>query len=131
MIKIDKQRADQIITEYFQKIYGFAIKKCYSYEESEELCSEILQEVYTSLRRAEEVVNVEGYIWRISEHTYAKYVSSRKKQEGISINGIDGMEIPVYDEYALEDSDDEIRRMRMEVAFLTEKRRRIVYCFYY
>lgn len=128
---MDKQQADQIITEYFQKIYGFAIKKCYSYEEAEELCSEILQEVYTSLRRAEEVVNVEGYIWRISEHTYAKYVSSRKKQEGISINGIDGMEIPVYDEYALEDSDDELRRMRMEVAFLTEKRRRIVYCFYY
>lgn len=131
---MDKQRADQIITEYFQKIYGFAIKKCYSYEEAEELCSEILQEVYTSLRRAEEVINVEGYIWRISEHTYAKYVSSRKKQEGISIdgiNGIDGMEIPVYDEYALDDSDDELRRMRMEVAFLTEKRRRIVYCFYY
>lgn len=128
---MDKQRADKIITEYFQKIYGFAIKKCYSYEESEELCSEILQEVYTSLRRAEEVVNVEGYIWRISEHTYAKYVSSRKKQEGISIDGIDGMEIPVFDDYALEDSEDEIRRMRMEVAFLTEKRRRIVYCFYY
>ena len=125
---MDKQRADQIITEYFQKIYGFAIKKCYSYEEAEELCAEILKEVYTSLRRAGEIINVEGYIWRISEHTYAKYVSSRKKQEGISI---DGMEIPVFDEYALEDSDDELRRMRMEVAFLTEKRRRIVYCFYY
>lgn len=125
---MEKHRADEIITEYFQKMYGFAIKKCYSYEEAEELCAEIVQKVYLSLLRAKEVFNVEGYIWRISEHTYARYVSSRKRQEGISI---DGMEIPVYDEYALEDGDEEIKRLRREIAFLTERRRRIVYCFYY
>lgn len=75
---MDKQRADHIITEYLHKIYGFAIKKCYSYEEAEELCAEIIQEVYLSLLKTKEVINREGYIWRISEHTYAKYVSSRK-----------------------------------------------------
>lgn len=41
------------------------------------------------------------------------------------------MEIPVYDEYDLEDSDEEVKKLRREIAFLTEKRRRIVYCFYY
>ena len=125
---MEKQRADQIITEYFQKMYGFAIKKCYSYEEAEELCAEIIHKVYLSLLRAKEIFNVEGYIWRISEHTYARYVSVRKKQEGISI---DGMEIPVYDEYALGDGDEEIKKLRREIAFLTEKRRRIVCRFYY
>ena len=40
---MEKQIADQIITGYFQKIYGFAIKKSYSYEEAEDLCSEIVQ----------------------------------------------------------------------------------------
>lgn len=125
---MEKQRADEIITEYFQKMYGFAIKKCYSYEEAEELCAEIVQKVYLSLLRAKEVINVEGYIWRISEHTYARYVSTRKRQEGVSI---DGMEIPVYDEYALEDGDEESKKLRREIAFLTEKRRRIVYDFYY
>lgn len=125
---MEKRRADQIITEYFQKIYGFAIKKCYSYEEAEELCAEIVYEVYRSLLKAKEVFNVEGYVWRISEHTYAKYVSSIKKQQGISI---DGMEFPFYDEYAVEDSDDEMKKLRREIAFLTEKRRQIVYCFYF
>lgn len=125
---MEKQKADSIITEYFPKIYGFAIKKCYSYEEAEELCAEIIKEAYLSLLRAKEVINVEGYIWRISEHTYAKYVSLKKKHEGISI---DEMQIPFFDTYSIEFSDDEIRQLRREIAFLTEKRRRIVYCFYY
>ena len=94
---MEKQKADQIITEYFQKIYGFAIKKCYSYEDAEELCAQIVQNVYLSLRKVEEIFNVEGYVWRISQNTYAKYVAVRKRQEGISIDGMDGLEIPCYD----------------------------------
>ncbi len=125
---MEKQKADQIITEYMQKLYGFAMKKAYSYDEAEELCAEIIKEVYVSLLRAGEIVNLEGYIWRISEHTYAKYVSSVKRHEGVSI---DGMEIPFYDDYVLEDPDGEMNRLRREIAFLTEKRRQIVYRFYY
>lgn len=124
---MDKQRADQIITEYLQKIYGFAIKKSFSYDEAEELCAEIIKEVYLSLLKAKEIINVEGYIWRISEHTYSKYVSSKKKHEGISI---DSVQIPFFENYSLEGAD-EIKQLRREVAFLTEKRRQIVYCFYY
>lgn len=133
---MDKQQADNIITEYFQKIYGFAIKKSFSYNEAEDLCGEIIQEVYLSLLKAKEIFNVEGYIWRISEHTYSKYVSSKKKQEGISINGdIPHMEIPSCDDFTevliSKDSEDEIAKLRREIAFLTEKRRQIVYYFYY
>ena len=125
---MEKQKADQIIMEYMQKLYGFAIKKAYSYEEAQELCAEITCEVYSSLLKAKEIINVEGYIWRISEHTYSKYVSVKKKHEGISI---DETEIPFYDDYAFEESDGEIERLRRGIAFLTEKRRRIVFCFYY
>ena len=125
---MDKQRADRIITEYLQKIYGFAIKKSYSYDEAEEICAEIIQEVYLSLLKAKEIINVEGYIWRISEHTYSKFVSSKKKHEGISI---DEVHIPFFEDYSFEAPDDEIKQLRREVAFLTEKRRQVVYRFYY
>lgn len=133
---MDKQQADNIITEYFQKIYGFAIKKSFSYDEAEDLCGEIIQEVYLSLLKAKDIFNIEGYIWRISEHTYSKYVSSKKKQEGISINGdMLDTEIPSCDDFTeallSEDSEEEIAKLRREIAFLTEKRRQIVYYFYY
>ena len=72
VIKMEKQCVDQIITEYMPKLYGFSIKKSFSYEEAEELCSDIIHEVYISLLQTEDIFNLEGYIWRISEHTYSK-----------------------------------------------------------
>lgn len=125
---MEKQKADSILTEYLAKIYGFAVKKSFSYSEAEDLCADIIEEVYVSLLKAKEVMNIEGYIWRISEHTYAKYVSSKKKQEGVSI---DGLVLPFFDEYSLGEAEDELLRLRREIAFLTKKRRKIVYLFYY
>ncbi len=46
---MDKQKADKLIEEYFQKIYGFAVRKSYSSEEAEELSAEMVKEVYLSL----------------------------------------------------------------------------------
>lgn len=125
---MEKQKADQVIVKYSKKIYGFAMKKSYSYEEAEELCADMISEVYLSLLRADEVINVEGYIWRICEHTYAKYVAATKQKQGVSI---DGMEIPYYDEYDLGDSNEELNKLRKEIGFLSSARRKIVYSFYY
>ena len=125
---MEKQKADAIIIEYLPKIYGFAIKKSFLYQEAEELCSDIVEEVYLSLLAAEEIYNVEGYVWRISQHVYSKFVSSKKKQCGISIDGLEiADETPLWEE----DPEEEIRLLRREIAFLTQKRRRIVYSFYY
>jgi RNA polymerase sigma factor (sigma-70 family) len=123
-----KEKADKLIIEYSPKIYGFAVKKAFSLEESEELAAEMVKEVYLSLLEANEVFNVEGYVWRICEHTYAKYVNSTKKHQGISL---DGMEIPYYDNYNLGEKDEDLKKLRQEIGFLSEKRRQIIYSFYY
>ena len=34
---MEKQKADDTITLYLEKIYGFAFKKAYSYDEAEEI----------------------------------------------------------------------------------------------
>lgn len=125
---MDKQTADSIITEYLQKIYGFAIKKCYSYQEAEELCAEIIKETYISLLKAEEITNIDGYIWRISQYAFSKYVSRQKKHEGISL---DNIQLPYFENFSLAEHNEEIHHLRMEIAFLTEKRRQIVYRYYY
>lgn len=125
---MEKQLADQAMEEYFHKIYGYAVKKTYSLEEAEELCAEMIKEVYLSFLRSKELINVEGYVWRICENTFAKYVTSKKKKQGISL---DGIILPYYDEYDLGESEEELRNLRREVAFLTQKRRQIVYSFYY
>ncbi|HBN83785.1 MAG TPA: hypothetical protein DDZ89_08060, partial [Clostridiales bacterium] len=74
---MNKQEAEEIIVEYLPKVYGFAIKKSFSYDEAEDLCSDIISGLYPSLLSAKEIYNMDGYIWRICEHIYSKYVSSK------------------------------------------------------
>lgn len=125
---MNKRFADKIITEYLAKIYGFSVKKSFSYDEAEDICSEIIQELYPSLLKTKKIFNIEGYVWRICEHVYSKYVSQKKKHEGISI---DGVEFPFYDDYFDGEDEEQIFKLRREIAFLTERRRKIVFMFYY
>lgn len=125
---MNKQQADELIVQYLPKIYGFAMKKAFSYQEAEELSSDIVAEVYLSMLSAKEIVNIDGYVWRISEHVYSKFVSSKKKREGISI---DGMDIPDDTSVWDDDADSKLDLLRREIAFLTQTRRKIVYSFYY
>ncbi len=125
---MDKQKADSIICEYLPKIYGFAIKKAFFYDEAEELSSDIVMEVYTTLLKSEEIYNLDGYVWRICNHVYAKFVRHKKRQEGFSI---EGFEIPYEQEFLPDDAEEEMRLLRREIAFLSKTRRDIVYSFYY
>lgn len=126
---MNKQQADNLITEHYQKIYGYAIKKSFSYDEAEELCADIILEVYHSLLKVDEVMNIEGYIWQISENVYSRYVSRKKKLECTSIHDL---EIPCSEDFTLEvDAKEEMLRIRREISYLTEVRRNIVYLFYY
>lgn len=125
---MNKQRADEIITEYLSKLYGFAMKKTFSYDEAEELCANIVCELYSSLLKAAEVFNVEGYVWRISEHVFAKHVSSNKKHRGVSINGL---VVPFEENYSAAEAEEELLKLRREITFLTKTRREIVYSYYY
>ena len=115
---MDKKKADGIICEYLQKIYGFAIKKAFYHEEAEELSSEIVMEVYTTLLKSDEIYNLDGYVWRICNHVYAKFVSKKKKQEGVSI---DGFEIPYEENFLTDDAEEEIRLLQREIAFLSKR----------
>lgn len=54
---MNKDKADQLIVKYSQKIFGFAMKKAFSYDEAEELSGEMLKEVYLSFLKNQEIVN--------------------------------------------------------------------------
>ncbi|MBO4497941.1 MAG: sigma-70 family RNA polymerase sigma factor [Lachnospiraceae bacterium] len=124
---MDKQKADKLIEEYFQKIYGFAVRKSYSSEEAEELSAEMVKEVYLSFIGSAEIANPDGYVWRICSNVFSKHVNSKKKQ-AVSI---DGMEIPYYADFDLSEREEELAKLRKEIAFLSTSRRKILLAFYY
>ena len=57
---MEKEKADKLIVKFSSKVYGFAVKKSYSYDEAEELSGEMLKELYLSMLHAEDIVNPEG-----------------------------------------------------------------------
>jgi len=125
---MDKKEADRLITEYYKKFFGFALSKTGSADRAEELASRITLEVYTTLLKRENIVNVDGYIYRIAEHVWARFAADGKKNGYISLDGID---IPVRDACADEDRSEEYQRVRREIAYLSKIQREIVILHYY
>ena len=144
---MDKQNADRIITEYLQRIYGFALSKTRDSYEAEELASDITYEVYLSLLRDGEIYNVNSYIWRISSYVFARWAEKKQKARergGVSVDEVmeqvaeTGAKMP----YALIDHDDaeraeraahedSLKLLRREIAYLGETQRKIVVAHYY
>ena len=85
---MEKQQADAIITEYLPKLYGVAVERCYGYDEAEELCAQIVEEVYRALRTRDGIRNVGGYIYTVCERAYAGYVRRRKRDAAIPLDQI-------------------------------------------
>ncbi len=125
---MEKKKADQIIIEYLPKIYGFAVRKTFFYEEADELCSDMTEAVYLSLLKKDEIDNIGGYVRRICERVYAQYVAAKKKSTGISI---DDVILPAEEVFPEDDTEEKLLRLRREITFLSRKRRDIVYSFYY
>ena len=125
---MNKLKADRLITEYLEKIYELAYKKAFSHDEAEEISSFLVERLYISLLEyKEEIYNIEGFIGRLCEHNFAKFVSENKLREGISTGGADiPYNEPFFDE--LDGAKEEILRLRREILYkngtfksLTEK----------
>lgn len=126
---MEKSIADRIITEYYKKLYGFALSKMTDISKAEELASRITLEVYSSLLKADEIVNINGYIYRIACNVFVRYIAERKESAHLAI---DSVFIPDNVDYTknLIDAED-AKNLRREIAYLSETQRKIVIMHYY
>ena len=85
---MEKSIADRIITEYYKKLYGFALSKMTDINKAEELASRITLEVYSTLLKADEIANVNGYIYRIACNVFARYIAERKESAHLAIDSV-------------------------------------------
>ncbi len=124
---MDKQTADKKVYEYRDRIFGFAMEKTRNVDQAQELSSDIICEVYRSFLRANEVVNLDGYVYRIARNVWAKYV--RRLTESRSFEDINNVVIPYYDKH--DDDEETLEALRREIGYLSDRQRQIVYMHYY
>lgn len=63
--------------------------------EAEELASDITCEVYHSLLCADEIANLEGYVYRIASNIFARFIQQKKQENYMDIIDIS---LPFHDE---------------------------------
>lgn len=130
---MNKQDADRVISEYVHKLYGFALNKTGSPDEAEELSARIVAEVYEVLVKRENIVNVNGYIYKIAHNVWTRYVAAKSNSRSLWDCGTDGFEhIPDERDLAEEfQRSEQYGLVRREIAYLSKTQREIVLRHYY
>ncbi len=123
-----KEAADAVITGYMKKLFGFAVSKTRSLSEAEELSSEIVIEVYQSLLRQDDIVNLDGYVYRIAKNVHARFL--REKYQGTAVDGIEFL--PDGKDMAEDLQNDETcGLLRREITYLSKIQREIIVLHYF
>lgn len=129
---MNKQEAEKVIAENLKSIFGFALKRCSSQEDAEDLSQEIVLKAYKSLLIREDIQDVGKFIWTIAHNALSNYYRDRAK-ENVGVP-IDDMAETLADPKSLfteEDDREIIGRLQMEIAYLSKLQRRIVIAYYF
>lgn len=120
-----------LLKQYAKKILGFAYKKTGNSFEAEDLSQEILLQVFLSLNHAEEIENLDSFIYTISCYTWSKYVRKNKKHWNyIELSTVENL----MDTADIElDAINRIlcKKLRKYIAFLAKTQREIILLHYY
>lgn len=127
---MDKQQADRVIKEYIKPLYGFALNKTGNIAEAEELAGKMTLEVYQTLLKKAEFLDLNSYIFKIAHYVWANYVGEKVKATNqIRIDDAEvmfkeeGFDTIIHHETA--------GALRREIAFLSHQQREIVIMYYY
>ncbi|MBR4083941.1 MAG: sigma-70 family RNA polymerase sigma factor [Lachnospiraceae bacterium] len=129
---MNKQDAEKVITEYVKPIFGFALKRCKSEQDAEDLAQEIVLKAFKALLIKDSIVDAGKFIWTIAHNTLSNYYRGMAKaMVGVSI---DEVAETLADPNTVEDADDDrevIGKLQKEVAYLSKLQRRIVIAYYF
>jgi len=124
-----KQQADKVIENFFEKIFGFAMAKTRNTDNASELAARITYDVYTSLLKTNEVLNIDGYVYRIAHNVYARYVDEEVRGRHMSLHNVS---VAAEGDFTRDIEQDEIFcELRRRVSFLGKTRREVIVMYYF
>ena len=130
-----QERASKLIMENLNAIYGFAYGRLYEKDKVEDLASEIVCEILTSVKNLEKEEAFWGFAWRIAENTFRKFIKReelRGRTEAHSEEEYMGNYIPAPETEYLEEEEQEeqIYLLRRELSLLSNTHREVCVAYY-
>ena len=128
----DKARTDLFVSEYFQKIFYFCLKKTSDTRQAEELSQDIAVNVLTELNKGTEIDNFPAWVWRIARSRYSVWADRKHKYNETFINS-DISELDAADEDDVEENvikKEQLSLLRRELAFVSAEYRVLLVAYY-
>lgn len=128
-----KQQASKLLSENLTAIYGYAFARLYDKDDVEDLTGEIVCQVLSSAERLEKEESFWGFVWKIAENTFRKFLKQKAKQ-ALPTEDTDpmGETAPSAEDSYLSSAEesDELFRLRRELALLTKTNREVCVAYY-
>ncbi len=129
---MNRQDVEKIITEYVKPVYGFALKRCKSMEDAEDLSQEIIAKAFRALLVKEHIADMGKFIWTVAHNALSNYYRDTEKfMLGVPLDEVAEQLADPNSELDKEDDEDCIRRLQGEIAYLSKLQRRIVIAYYF
>ncbi len=123
---------EKAIGQYMEPIFGFALKRCRTPEDAEDLSQEIVLRAFRGLLAREDVADMGKYIWTVAHNALSNYYRDTARSViGVPIDEV--AEILADPNAGIaEDEDREVlQRLRCEIAYLSKRQRHIVIAYYF
>ncbi len=127
-----RSEAERLTSEYIKSIFGYAVKRCRTIQDAEDLSQEIALQIFRAFLLRDDISEPEKYVWRTARNCLVNYYRGRERQGiGIPLEDICGFSGEADDfVYKVEEKEAE-EKLQREIAYLSELRRRIIIACYY
>lgn len=129
---MNRQDAERIITEYLKPVFGFALKRCKSIHDAEDLSQEIVMKAFRALLARDDIGDAGRFIWTVAHNALSNYYrDTAKSMTGVSLEEVAEVLADPEAEMGIDDRADAVRSLQSEIAYLSGLQRRIVIAYYF
>ena len=124
-----RSEAERILEPWVKPVLGFALKRCKTPEDAEDLSQEIILKVYRALLLRDDVEDAEKYIWTVAHNALCNYYrSASRSMIGVPVETL--ADLPAETAEDAGETAEAVDRLKQEIAYLSGMQRKIVIAYY-
>ena len=129
---MNRQDAEKIVNEYVGRIFGFALKRCKSLEDAEDLSQDIVLKTFRVLLIKDDIEDIGKFIWTVAHNSLNNYYRDNAKITlGIPLEDVSELLADPSSEPDTDGEQETVLRLQSEIAYLSKMQRRIVIAYYF
>ena len=122
----------EILQNYIEKLYGYAIKRTYSRDEADDLAQEILSTIVAQFPKLKTPDSFEPWLWGIARNVTKSFRRSMgKRREIYSFDSLEDLDDLTYEDNYVFENEEIYHSLRYRIAMLSDIYRNIIILHYY